>query len=54
LGSLRVQLIMPFLGHATISKMLRYLAYLFIGFLVVLAIAGAGAPVDVSPLTGCT
>ncbi len=33
-----VQLIMPFFGHATISKMLRYLAYLFIIFFVVLAI----------------
>jgi len=33
-----VQLIMPFFGHATISKMLRYLAYLFILFFAVLAI----------------
>ncbi len=33
-----VQLVMPFFGHATISKMLRYLAYVFIIFFVVLAI----------------
>ena len=33
-----VQLIMPFFGHATITKMLRYLAYVFIIFFVVLAI----------------
>jgi nucleobase:cation symporter-1, NCS1 family len=33
-----VQLIMPLLGHATITKMLRYLAYLFIAFFIVLAI----------------
>jgi nucleobase:cation symporter-1, NCS1 family len=33
-----VQLVMPFFGHATITKMLRYLAYLFIIFFVVLAI----------------
>jgi nucleobase:cation symporter-1, NCS1 family len=33
-----VQLIMPFFGHATITKMLRYLAYVFIVFFVVLAI----------------
>jgi NCS1 family nucleobase:cation symporter-1 len=33
-----VQLLMPFFGHATITKMLRYLAYVFIVFFVVLAI----------------
>ncbi len=33
-----VQLIMPLLGHATITKMLRYLAYLFIAFFILLAI----------------
>jgi nucleobase:cation symporter-1, NCS1 family len=33
-----VQLIMPLLGHATITKMLRYLAYVFIAFFVLLAI----------------
>ena len=33
-----VQLVMPFFGHATITKMLRYLAYVFIVFFVVLAI----------------
>ena len=32
-----VQLVMPFFGHATITKMLRYLAYLFIVFFAVLA-----------------
>jgi nucleobase:cation symporter-1, NCS1 family len=33
-----VQLIMPFFGHATITKVFRYLAYIFIIFFVVLAI----------------
>jgi nucleobase:cation symporter-1, NCS1 family len=33
-----VQLIMPLLGHATITRMLRYLAYLFIAFFIILAI----------------
>jgi purine-cytosine permease-like protein len=33
-----VQLVMPFFGHPTITKMLRYLAYVFIIFFVVLAI----------------
>lgn len=32
-----VQLIMPLLGHATITKVLRYLAYVFIVFFAVLA-----------------
>ena len=32
-----VQMILPLLGHATISKVLRYLAYLFIVFFAVLA-----------------
>ena len=32
-----IQMIMPLLGHATISKILRYLAYLFIIFFAVLA-----------------
>ena len=32
-----IQMIMPLLGHATISKILRYLAYLFIVFFAVLA-----------------
>ena len=32
-----VQLVMPFFGHATITKMLRYLAYVFIVFFAVLA-----------------
>jgi len=32
-----VQLIMPLLGHPTITKMLRYLAYVFIVFFAVLA-----------------
>jgi nucleobase:cation symporter-1, NCS1 family len=33
-----VQMIMPLLGHATISKLLRYLAYVFIAFFAVLAV----------------
>jgi nucleobase:cation symporter-1, NCS1 family len=33
-----IQMILPLLGHATISKVLRYLAYLFIAFFVLLAI----------------
>jgi len=33
-----VQLVMPLLGHATITKMLRYLAYVFIAFFIVLAV----------------
>jgi nucleobase:cation symporter-1, NCS1 family len=32
-----VQMILPLLGHATITKVLRYLAYVFIVFFVVLA-----------------
>ncbi len=32
-----IQMIMPLLGHATISKILRYLAYVFIVFFAVLA-----------------
>ena len=32
-----VQMILPLLGHATISKILRYLAYIFIVFFAVLA-----------------
>ncbi len=32
-----VQLVMPFFGHATITQMLRYLAYAFIVFFAVLA-----------------
>jgi len=33
-----VQLVMPFFGHATITKTLRYLAYVFIIFFAVLAV----------------
>jgi nucleobase:cation symporter-1, NCS1 family len=33
-----VQMALPLLGHATISKILRYLAYVFIVFFVVLAV----------------
>jgi nucleobase:cation symporter-1, NCS1 family len=33
-----LQMIMPLLGHATISKLLRWLAYLFIVFFAVLAV----------------
>jgi nucleobase:cation symporter-1, NCS1 family len=33
---------MPFFGHPTITKMLRYLAYVFIIFFVVLAIFTLG------------
>ncbi len=33
-----VQMILPLLGHATISKIFRYMAYIFIVFFVVLAI----------------
>jgi nucleobase:cation symporter-1, NCS1 family len=33
-----LQMVMPLLGHATISKILRYLAYIFIVFFVVLAV----------------
>jgi nucleobase:cation symporter-1, NCS1 family len=32
-----VQMVMPFFGHATITKLLRYLAYVFIIFFAVLA-----------------
>jgi purine-cytosine permease-like protein len=32
-----LQMIMPLLGHATISKVLRYLSYIFIVFFIVLA-----------------
>ncbi len=32
------QLVMPLLGHATITKVLRYLAWIFIAFFIVLAI----------------
>jgi nucleobase:cation symporter-1, NCS1 family len=32
-----LQMILPLLGHATISKILRYLAYVFIVFFAVLA-----------------
>jgi nucleobase:cation symporter-1, NCS1 family len=33
-----IQMILPLLGHATISKVLRYLAYIFIAFFVLLAV----------------
>jgi nucleobase:cation symporter-1, NCS1 family len=33
-----VQMVLPLLGHATISKIFRYMAYIFIVFFVVLAI----------------
>jgi len=33
-----VQMALPLLGHATISKILRYLAYIFIVFFIVLAV----------------
>jgi nucleobase:cation symporter-1, NCS1 family len=33
-----VQLVMPFFGHPTITRLLRYLAYVFIIFFVILAI----------------
>jgi NCS1 nucleoside transporter family len=38
LAAVAVQFIVPFLGHATITKLLRYLAFLFIPVFVIMAI----------------
>ncbi len=37
IGAVAVQFVMPFLGHATITKILRYLSYVFIVVFVIMA-----------------